>query len=246
MRVVYGLLVVAVLCTGSGCGAKEEAAVMDAQAVLASMQRALGGSDAVACVAVVDALAECEGPSGSFETRVVSARDGRMRFEQTSARGTYVAGIGADGAWSYDTETDQYSPVDSVTATFLRGHELHMLVLAPQTRLRNPELLGEREFDGQAVWVIQFLDELDGKAELYVAVDDGMPLGMKSINHTGQGEREVFIRVDAWRVVDGVRLFERAVFTQGDDDYVYDYVEITLNPNVDPLSAEDARQREAS
>lgn len=184
MRVVRGLLVVVVLCTGFGCGAKEEApppSDVDAQSILTAMQRALGGPEAVERIAVVDALAECEGPSGPFETR-----------------------------------------------------------------LRRPALLGERVFDGQAVWTIQFLDELDGEVELYVAVDDALPLGMKSINHSGQGEREIFIRVDDWRVIDGVHLFTKAVFTQGKDDYAYDYVEVAVNPDADRLSGEDALKRDAS
>jgi hypothetical protein len=240
---LFGIVIV------SGCGAEPKATEgslasavtsSDAHPVLEKAQRAMGARDALERISVIESFAECDGPRGPFQTRVISARDGRMRFEHASSTGRFLAGIREEGAWSYDPETGEVVDADISIRTFLEGHELHMLALAPETRLRRPELLGEREFSGVPVYAVRFLDDADAEVEMYYSIENALPAGMKNVNHSGQGARDVLVRFDDWREHDGLLLFRKAVFSQGEEDYVYDYVELDLNASPERLRVENA------
>ena len=204
-----------------------------ARRVLAAAERALGtGAERVR---TLEAMAAVTGPRGRFEASVRSARDGRVRVALGPG---FLAGVGARGGWVARGAVGAPA-LDSVTRSVLRGHELHMLVLAPETRWHDPLLLGTLPWLGDSALAISFLDDLATPATLYLSRRDTLPVGLRLVNQTGAGARRVDVTFGDWTVLDGVRLFRRATFLHGRDRYQYAYTSLALNRV--PDSAFDSR-----
>lgn len=195
--------------------------------ILAGSRRALGHTDQVQ---TLFALARVTGPHASFETRVYSARDGRAMLD---LGGHFIGGIGASRGWMVDDSAHLIRPLDRVNRSVVRGHELHMLMLAPETRWQEPQARGIRLWGGQPALVLEFRDDLGATAALYLRPSDTLPLGLRLVNHTGQGARDVEVTFDQWDKLGGLRLFRHAVFAHGGDRYVYRYTELQVNPRVE-------------
>jgi hypothetical protein len=58
--------------------------------------------------------------------------------------------------WVYDKEADSLARLDDTTRSVIRGHELHMLTLAPETRLGEPHGHGARSWAGEAALAVEF------------------------------------------------------------------------------------------
>lgn len=69
----------------------------DPEIILQNANESMGGQEIVSGIKFIYVDADCEGPSGPFRTRVWSSNDGRIRFEQTSARYDAKAGISENG-----------------------------------------------------------------------------------------------------------------------------------------------------
>jgi hypothetical protein len=197
--------------------------------ILAGARRALGATD---WVQTISAIADVAGPHGPFESRVYSARDGRARLD---LGGQFVAGVGSCHGWLVDDSAQVVRPLDQINRSVVRGHELHMLVVAPETRWRKPRVRGIQEWAGTSALALEFRDDLGDPAMLYVRLSDTLPIGLKIVNHTGQGPRDVEVTFDEWTKIRGVRLFRRAVFAHGEDRYVYDYTRLQVNPMIDAM-----------
>ncbi|HEY8258512.1 MAG TPA: hypothetical protein VIG08_12730 [Gemmatimonadales bacterium] len=201
-----------------------------ADQILAGERRALGD---VARVRTLSSTATVTGPSGaSFQASVFSATDGRTRLALGQG---FLGGIGAIVGWTYDPSVDSVRPLDKATKSMIRGHELHMLVLAPLSRLRAPQGGARRIWQGEEVLEVVFRDDLDAPATMYLRARDTLPLGMRVVNHTGKGLRDIDVTFARWQEVDGVRLFRHAVFAQGPDRYIYNYTDIRLNAVADSM-----------
>jgi len=197
--------------------------------LLAGARRAMGETSRVQSLS---ATATVQGPARTFQTVVHSARDGRARLD---LGGHLLAGIGNVKGWVYDEEADSVAQLDDTTRSVIRGHELHMLTIAPETRLGEPRGHGVRSWAGEAALAVEFRDDLGAPMRLYLRARDTLPLGWELVNHTGQGVPEVLATFAQWERVDGVRLFRHAMFTQGRDRYVYQYTELRLNAAPDSV-----------
>jgi hypothetical protein len=197
--------------------------------ILAGARRALGPTE---WVQTISAIAEVTGPHGTFESRVYSARDGRARLD---LGGQFVAGVGSCHGWLVDDSAQLVRPLDKVNRSVVRGHELHMMVIAPETRWQKPRAKGIQQWAGAPALVLEFRDDLGDPATLYFRVSDTLPVGLRLVNQTGRGARDVEVTFDDWKKVGGVRLFRRAVFAHGDDRYVYDYTQLQVNPVVETM-----------
>jgi len=191
-----------------------------ARRILAAVARRLGAD----AVTTVDAVATVQGPRRRFEASVRSARDGRARL---SLGEDFSAGFGAGGPWLL--QAGRVTLPDSATRTVVRGHELHLLVLAPESRWHLPLFLGVLPWHGDSALAVSLLDELDTPAVLYLSRRDTLPVGLRLVNHSGAGARRVDVTLGDWTTVDGVRLFRRAVFQHGPDRYDYRYTTLRLN-----------------
>jgi hypothetical protein len=202
----------------------------DGQRLLSAMRSALGGEAVVAATRSLVASARVEGPSADYDVVTRSTRDGRVRLEFSTG---FLAGIDREDAWGFDDATGASQPLDAATRTFVRGHELHMTLLAPETRYGEPRYTGVGSFEGAPALRLTFLDELGSPVDIYLALADTLPLGMTLVNHTGRGARDVAVAFDDWQPLGDLMLFRSATFLHGDD--VYRYVYYSLDANA-PLS----------
>ena len=191
-----------------------------ARRLLDATARSLGAGR----VESIEAVAAVQGPRRPFAASVRSARDGRARL---ALGPEFVGGFGRRGPWL--AEHGRVVTPDSVTRTLIRGHELHLLVLAPESRWHDPLFLGVLPWQGDSALAVSLLDGLDAPAILYLGRRDTLPVGLRLRNHTGQGPARVDVVFGEWGSVDGVRLFRRAAFLQGSDRYDYRYTTLRLN-----------------
>ena len=137
----------------------------------------------------------------------------------------------AQGGVAVDRVAVLETEADCAMRAFLRGHELHALALFPDTRLREPALAGERDFAGRRAWAVRFLDDVGGEVLLHYAADDGLPLGLTTSAHRGDGDvREVTVRFTGCDppAGDGVRVFRGAEFLVGGEVWTYRFERIDL------------------
>jgi hypothetical protein len=164
-------------------------------AALLAAARRVTGPAAGAKLPVIDATARCTGPDGPFTTRVVSAPDGRMRFEQHGSSGaTAVLGIVGNDAWQYDWLGDSTAAAGPAHHAFLRGHEFLYLALAPETRLEGPEP-----------------DTLRVVLEGFLLADTGAAAGPP-----------VRVRYDGWGREGNLFLPRRIQIAHGNESFAYD------------------------
>ncbi len=209
----------------SGCSSDP---IPDPEVILSGALRAIGGVETLAGVDLIDAVATGSGPGGEFETHVTSASDGRVRFQQTTPSGHLTAGIDSVGGWQL--EGDSVRALAASIRTFIRGHELHLLALAPKTRLTAPVFTGETTFRGSEAFAIGFKDDLGGDVVLYYARNDTLPIGLQLEDHLNPGSPAVIVVFGHWQPQEGLRLFRDAAFLQGDERFTYRYTSVQVNP----------------
>ena len=205
--------------------------ITQTQKILEASKEAMGVNDHP--ISSISIIADCIGPTGPFTTRVISTYDGRMLFEQTRSSTSTQMGISQQGTWR--RSESGFERADTLTLTFLHGHDLHMLAIAPMSRYSNPEYIGVQRYAGESSYVIQFTDVLDGAILFYYSLDTSLPLGMKMVNHSGYGDREIFVYFEEWESIDSIQLFKKATFLQGEDEYLYSYRSIEYNIPEDRL-----------
>lgn len=201
--------------------------------ILAASIRAMGGPAAVDSIRSIDAVADGTGPGGSFQTHVSSARDGRMRFMQITPGGHFAAGIDSAGSWH--AVGDSTTPLDSATRSFLRGHELHMLALAPATRWRPITATGPLTVQNREAIGVRFIDEMGSEATIFYRPTDTLPLGYRLLDHSSPGAPPVEVLFGHWGVHGGPPLFTDAIFAQGDEKVNWHYTRVGVNTAPDSL-----------
>lgn len=215
LAIVPGLAALAIACTSAPAPAT-------GPELLAASRRALGAR--ADSIWTIWAVASVTSPSGGFETRIASARNGRTRM--ALGRGLNAGVRGTDG-WMCDS-LGQPGPLDSVVRSVIRGHDLHMLVVAPNwmaAPVRDPD----GRWGNDSVMTLRFQDELGAPLLLHLRRTDTLPVGLDVVNHTGAGARDVRVSFEDWRPVDGARLFHRATFEHGGNSFIYAYRELTLD-----------------
>lgn len=191
-----------------------------ADQVRRGLLRALGpGADTVRTLSVD---ASVLGPNGAFGTTVASTTTGNVRLTLGSS---LRAGVYQGRGWLCDS-LGRVMPLDSITRTVVRGHDLHTLVLAPSW-LAPPTLDPANPSD--SLVTLRYQDELGAPLLLHLRRRDTLPVGLSLINHTGQGPREVEVQFADWEELGGIRLFRQAVFLQGGNRFEYTYRTVALN-----------------
>jgi hypothetical protein len=193
--------------------------------LLDAAHRALGIADTVRTILTV---AKVESPSGGFDARIASATDGRVQLTMGSS---LVAGVEAGIGWSCDAG-GTVAPLDSVTRSVVRGHDLHMLIVSPRW-MSAPVRQADGRWGADSVMSLRFTDELGAPLLMHLRIADSMPVGLDVVNHTGSGPREVRVVFDDWQQHGGVRLFRRATFEHGGNRFVYHYTEPAINTLAD-------------
>lgn len=220
------LIVLAAACTSAPKGA---------DAVLAGARRAMGVTDSIK---TLDVFANVTSPGGSFETRVASSSAGHMRI---SIGKDLIGGINLGAGWRCDS-LGKLVDLDTLTRSVIRGHDLHMITLAPHVWLKSPTLRPcLTQCGDDSVMTVEFKDELGGPLLVYYRATDTLPIGLDVVNHTGNGEPRVEVYLSAWDEKGAPRFFRNARFQKGVNKFDYDYREVKLNTLQD--SAFDASCR---
>lgn len=173
-------------------------------------------------------------PARELTSIVISARDGRVVFAQPPG---FCAGVDDSGGWVWDGDANARAPLDSLTETVLRGHELHMLVIAPETRWRFAGAVRDTVFRGAPALAAHFRDALGAPALAFYARADSLPLGFAVANHSGSGEPRIEVELADWRRRGALRWFERALFRQGAATFEHRYASIAVAAAADSLFA---------
>src|SRR5262249_53650068 len=79
----------------------------------------------------ISAHAQCDGPTGRYETWIDSAREQRIRLRQASDRCVFHAVANGDVCWTIDEETGARELGAAPLVHAVRNHDFHMLVLEP-------------------------------------------------------------------------------------------------------------------
>lgn len=191
---------------------------------------AMGGRDALARVGAVRAHALAEGPGGSFEVEVLSHRNGGVRAAWSDGP---TMGVEPGSAEGWIAGPDGVAPLDPNMMSFVRGHELHMLAIAPETRLDGLAYTGRVSFRGEPALRLTGVDRRDRPTELFYAPASGLPLGMRLVDESRPERGAVTTTFLEWGDVDGVRLFRGARFEQDDEVFTYRFDRLETLADVD-------------
>jgi len=194
-----------------------------ADRILAGARRAIGGHGAR--LTSVRATAAASGPSTSFEVTVSSRRSGEARVDFS---GGFSAGIGRHRRWA--RTADSTGPLTPEMETFLRGHEIHLTLLAPESRYPTLGFGGRVDLDGRAALSLVGADALGGRVELFFATADTLPLGYRVIDQARPERGPVTLTVGDWVPRDGRRIFTTARFRQGNETFRYRFTDVVLDP----------------
>ena len=193
--------------------------------VLDGAQRALGApGDGMPFEVVTEAAVQ--GPGSAFRTSIWSASDGRVRMEQ--AHSGFLAGVGREGGWR--RSGDGIEALGDGLA-LVRGHELHMLALAPRTRLERPRnVIRATAGDRSVLGVTLSLPSGDSLVAWFDAVDT-LPVGVRVL----WTDPPVEVEWSDWSTRGPIRVFERATFRQGDEAFHYTFDVIRIGEIQDSL-----------
>ena len=220
MRRKMWLVAVALVQVGCGVSSPREGQTIPAEAILDAAERSLG-VDTVAGLLQLFSDAAVVGPNEAFRTQIYSSSDGRVRMEQ--AHSGFLAGSGRFGGWR---RVEGGPDVDSLGAalSFVRGHELHMLALAPRSRLEAPRYLGRERFAGDSALAVAMSLPSGESLIAYFAVGDTVPVGLRM----AWMDPPVIVVWSEWHSIEGLRVFGRAVFRQGAEEFSYRYDSIRI------------------
>ncbi len=188
----------------------------------------MGSEAARANIHSISAVAECRGPKGFYQTRLISGRDGNLSFQQFLSDHKNIAGIADGRGWQLN-EDGRYEWIDATETFVLRGHEFQVIALDLTKRFHDFKAAGRAEFDGKTTNRVDMVDELGHTASGYFSLTSRLPAGLIVTNPRDTGARTITIQFDGWRLTGGVNLVSHVTILQGSDTWVFDFKDLTLN-----------------
>ena len=213
-----------------------------AEQVLAAARARMGGTAAIAAVRSLRTIADCEGPKRNYRTTVWSDRSGAVKFEQDFPDGT-TNRIAYEGRRPADDirRPRTLSQTELANWAEVEGHEVHMIVLAPDTRFGGPDGVRDTVFRGRRAIGVVFHDTLGTPVVEYFAPRDSLPLGFTFSDREVPTPGTVALVLSQWGRVDGILLPRYAVYWQGEQAYRFRYTSIRLNPVPNADSSQASR-----
>lgn len=198
-----------------------EAGAPDIERVLDRHDDALGGRRAIERVTSVRGVAACTGPTGDYETEVISTRDGRLYFRQRhEGRADFVGIITGPRAWSPDPESGAPRALAPPHIQMLRGHEFQMIPLNLRERYQTLEHVGPTELEGHHCLLVRGESRDGGTHELFF--DDG-DHRLRAIRQTGPDGSTIVTYLEEWHLVGDVRVPRRVRVTDPSGVFVLDF-----------------------
>ena len=204
-----------------------------ADEVLSAVRRRLRVEEALAG-SVLRAPARAAGPDGDFEVVVHSSSDGLARIDFDSGF-SLAAHVGS--GWARSGE-EPATPLTPDLLAFLRGHEIHLLLLAPESRLEGLRYVGRTTFEETPVIWLRGADALGGDVDLYYSLPDTIPLGLETEDHVRLGPRVTVTTSDWSPLPDGTVLATAATFRQASQVFEYRYESLEWLPREEVLFRE--------
>ena len=190
---------------------------------------ALGTPEACAAIQSVSARANCVGPKGEYVTEIHSARDGRVRFQQTRAHSNPMRIIiNADGAWATDLVSGESDKLDAASVSMIRGHEFQMLPLTLPERYSQPEHAETQEWNGETCLPIHARDEMGLLCTHYFRARDMRWMGMEQ-SHPLQPQNKTRVYVHAWCETANVSFPCHVSATDSGGEYIFHFEDIRVN-----------------
>lgn len=191
--------------------------------VVMGARRAIG-LEALPSDSVLLVEARVRGPGGEFDVQVLSAPGGEARLSFVDGP-TLTARVGGG---TLDPgpqgEPRELRPED---LTFLRGHEVQLMLLAPGARLTDVRALGSSRYGGRDALWLRGEDAVGSAVDLFYSAADTMPLGYRVTDHTRPGSAPVTLTwtapTDGSRPSGAPRYPGGAVFEQGPDRFRYTF-----------------------
>lgn len=208
----------AVLALSLSVGAcSRTAPVNDVEAVVAAARRTIGWPNGDGPTLRMHAAVSSSGPS--FRVELISAPSGSVRLQFDS---------GALLAMTADSSVALLGPegprlINDTLETFLRGHDLLLMLVQPRSRIRSVEAAGPAMFNNIPAVMLTGRDALDAEVRLYYAKSDSLPLGYEVLDHL-RGKGMVRVALGAWSPVEStspLRHPREVHFTQGLDTFRY-------------------------
>ena len=172
--------------------------------------------------------ATVQGPGAAFRTVIHSSSDGRVRMEQIPFG--FVAGSGTQGDWRFDPETGTVGALGGA-ASFVVGHELHLLALRPEARLSDFRLATRQPSDPAGILAVAGSLPTGDSIVLHFAASDTLPIGLR-VTYT---EPHVLVSWSDWEERAGLRIFTQATFAQGEEMFEYSFEQVDIAPVADSL-----------
>lgn len=183
-------------------------------AVVSRARRAVGWPARQVAAIALHARVSWAGPP--YDVDLVSTPSGDIRLEFV---GSTLLAITADSSVQSDGGGD-VRPVGDTLATFVRGHDIVLTLLAPEARLRSLRVVGAARFAGNDAQQVTGLDALGGTMRLYYAAADGTPLGYEVEDHL-RGGGTVTVALEQWTEAGAPRHPRHVRFTQGREVFRY-------------------------
>lgn len=182
---------------------------------------ALGGRGAIERVGTIRAVAACTGPTGDYETEVISTRDGRLYFRQRHAgRPDFTGIVNGPHAWSPDPESGAPRVLAPPHVQMLRGHEFQMIPLTLRERYSAPDLRGPTALDGRPCQRVRGESRDGGRHELYF---DDTDHRLRAIRQTRPDGAPIVTYLEEWRRVGDVTVPRKIRVTDPSGEFVLDF-----------------------
>lgn len=179
---------------------------------------AIGPRDARQALAGISARAEASGPRGAFASEMISLSDGTARFRLGMASGNTDLLVAA-GTPYLRSGAGALESADAAMAGFLRGHEVHRMLLDLEQRFRS----GARATQPGCLALLG-PDDLPVTICREAGVD--LPRTIELELPAALGGGSTTIELGDWRNLHGVRLPFAADFLHAGERHTYRYTEV--------------------
>lgn len=193
------------------------------------VQEAMGGIDALESVHGLVADARVSTPDGPGALRVRSFADGRLHFDQTISDGRSNRAEVVRGEDGDQLQTDEgLRPLEPLMSGFVRGHEFHMIAIAPALRYEGGELRPPEAFAGRSCDVVEFTDAFGKPLRMYIDAETDLPAGFVMIEPMSDDDAPITVTFSDWQDIDRLLLFTTLAVEHRGARFDYQYRDIQL------------------
>ncbi|MDH3734437.1 MAG: hypothetical protein OEU54_12935 [Gemmatimonadota bacterium] len=204
------------------CSPEGDEPATPADEVLRGSRRAMGGESAARGIGFARFRAAATGPEGGYEVTVHANAEGDVRLDFSLG---FSGSATSDDGWVRFGPGEPIASLTDTLETFVRGHDLLMNALHPETRYGPLRLIGERTFVEVEAFRLDGVDALGAPIEFYYSRADTLPLGFRLLDHL-RGAGPVTTLFLDWQRRGDVRLPMAARFVQGDEVFEYEMAEV--------------------